>query len=223
MSPQAQAQAPAGGIAGAPSAPGAQISVDFRRLGTGDIVAGVGTLLVFISVFLPWYTYAGLSGSLSDAGGWRILILVLSILTLIYIFLRSLPLTNVRLPMAHWQLLTGVLGLQFLLILIAFIDKPGGAYVGWGFGSFFGLVVGLIALAGGILRKNEPEHINPAARRASLGSLMPSVVTATTAPPQTAAPTQAQAPAAGGPACARCGSALTPGTTFCTNCGAPIA
>jgi MFS family permease len=221
-SPQTQAQAPAGVVAGA-GAP-ATISVDFRRLGTGDIIAGIGTLLVFISVFLPWYTVGGFSGSLTDAGGWRILILILAIITLLYLFIRTLSLQNVRLPIAHWQLLTGLVGLQFLLTLLAFLVKPGGGdvlgdnfSVGWGWGAFVGLIVALVALAGGVLRKNEPENIVPGAPRARVSSLMPtSLTTATTA-------AQPVAPQAGtGPGCARCGTPLTPGTAFCTNCGAPV-
>jgi hypothetical protein len=31
-------------------------AVDFRRLGRGDIVAAAGGLLLFISMFLPWYS-----------------------------------------------------------------------------------------------------------------------------------------------------------------------
>jgi hypothetical protein len=31
-------------------------SVDFRRLGQGDIVAAAGGLLLFISMFLPWFS-----------------------------------------------------------------------------------------------------------------------------------------------------------------------
>jgi hypothetical protein len=30
--------------------------VDFRRLGTGDLVAAAGGLLLFISMFLPWFS-----------------------------------------------------------------------------------------------------------------------------------------------------------------------
>jgi hypothetical protein len=31
-------------------------AVDFRRLGTGDIVAAAGGLVLFISMFLPWFS-----------------------------------------------------------------------------------------------------------------------------------------------------------------------
>jgi hypothetical protein len=34
-------------------------AVDFRRLGRGDIVAAVGGLLLFISLFLPWFDVKG--------------------------------------------------------------------------------------------------------------------------------------------------------------------
>ena len=75
--------APPGGYAGAPGsyAPGPQqgqgfgsavgggyqtgapahstVSVDFRRLGMGDLVALGGTVLLFISLFLSWYSATG--------------------------------------------------------------------------------------------------------------------------------------------------------------------
>ena len=38
--------------------------MDFRRLGRGDIVAAVGGVLLFISMFLPWYSVK--SGTPSD-------------------------------------------------------------------------------------------------------------------------------------------------------------
>jgi hypothetical protein len=31
-------------------------AVDFRRLGTGDIVGAAGGLVLFISMFLPWFS-----------------------------------------------------------------------------------------------------------------------------------------------------------------------
>ena len=35
------------------------VSIDFRRLGTGDIIAAGGSVLLFISLFLPWYSVTG--------------------------------------------------------------------------------------------------------------------------------------------------------------------
>ena len=80
--------------------PPASISIDFRRLGTGDLVALGGSVLLFISLFLSWYTvkvsdqFGSIGGSTSalgtGAGGWRVLILVLDILIILYLFVRTL-------------------------------------------------------------------------------------------------------------------------------------
>ena len=34
-----------------------------------------------------------------------------------------------------------------VLVLIAFIDKPGGSGIGWGFGAIVGLIAALVAAA----------------------------------------------------------------------------
>src|ERR1700722_14329535 len=127
------------------------ISIDFRRLGTGDIVAAGGSVLLFISLFLSWYTikvsdqFGDIGGSTSalgtGAGGWRVLILVIDILVLLYLFVRTMTPRGLHLPLPHWQLLTVALGLQFLLTLLAFLVKPSfeDASFSWGYGAFIGL------------------------------------------------------------------------------------
>jgi ribosomal protein L40E len=223
-----QAQNPGGfGQAVAPNQPRppSQVSIDFRRLGTGDIVAAIGLVLLFIDLFLSWYSASdgGISESTSalgtGAGGWRFLILVLDILILIYLFIRTMTPRGLRLPLPHWQLLTALLGLEFLLTLLAFLVKPSagpagdGISISWSFGAYIGLVVALIALAGGIMRRNESEIIVPGVPRVGFGSFR----AAQQGPGMGATP----GGGAQGTVCSQCGSAVPPGTPYCTTCGAP--
>ena len=225
--PQGFAQGPPQGFGGtvAPQGPRAQssISIDFRRLGVGDMIAGGGSVLLFISLFLSWYTALGQSTSAlgSGAGGWRVLILVLDILILLYLFIRTMTPRGFHLPLPHWQLLTVFLGLQFLLVLLAFLVKPSATdlngvpiSISWGYGAFIGLVASLIALAGGIMRRSEPEVVVPGVPHGGFGSFR-----ATPQPPQAGV-----TPGGGaqGILCGQCGTAVAPGTPYCTTCGAPV-
>jgi len=203
------------------------ISIDFRRLGTGDIVAAGGSVLLFISLFLSWYTikvsdqFGDIGGSTSalgtGAGGWRVLILVIDILVLLYLFVRTMTPRGLHLPLPHWQLLTVALGLQFLLTLLAFLVKPStgdsGIGVSWGYGAFIGLVASIIALAGGIMRRNEAEIVVPGVPRAGFASFRSN----------TGAPQMGATPGGGaqGTICSQCGTAVPTGTPYCTTCGAP--
>jgi len=40
---------------------------DLRRLGVGDLIAGVGTLLILISLYLPWYSLFNAANSMSTS------------------------------------------------------------------------------------------------------------------------------------------------------------
>jgi zinc-ribbon domain len=206
-----------------PTAPRPQtaISIDFRRLGIGDIIALAGSVLLFISLFLTWYTIPGGGGSASalgsGAGGWRVLILVLDIIVILYLFVRTMTPRGFTLPLPHWQLLTVVLGLQFLLTLLAFLVKPSsgisGVSVSWGYGAFIGLIVSVIALIGGIMRRSESEVVVPGVPRSGFGSFSSTP----------AAPQMGITPGGGsqGSICAQCGSAVPTGNPYCPTCGAP--
>ena len=50
-----------------------------------------------------------------------------------------------RLPLAHEQRLLAVAGLNAVLVLLAFLVKPGGT--GWRFGAFIGMLTALAAVA----------------------------------------------------------------------------
>ncbi len=241
--PPVQGQVPAGYVAqpggyGAPRRTGSA-SIDFRRLGTGDLVALGATILLLVSIFLTWYSALaedqfGDIVSLREnifgqfAGGFRILILVTCILIILYLFIRTMTPRGLRLPMPHWQVLTILTALQALLTVLAFFLKPGagsGVSVSWSYGAYIGLPAAVIALAGSAMRSREPEVIVPGAPRSGFGSgfggggygtppygVEPSYGTPA-APPQQAPMLQ----------CVHCGTAVAVGAPYCTNCGAPTA
>ncbi len=170
-----------------PGAGRPQANIDFRRLGIGDLVAGGAIVVLFVALFLPWYSigYGGVSVSTSamgsGAGGWRVLVLVVAVLTLGYLLVRTIWSTP-RLPIPHWQFLTVLTVLLALLTLLAFLVKPGvdttglgGTVIGssWSYGAYIGLVAALAAVGGAVQRSRQSETIEPtrhAAVRPSPGS-----------------------------------------------------
>jgi FtsH-binding integral membrane protein len=148
---------PAGpaGTAGRAAAPaGAATAPAFRldphRWTGGDRITGASTVLLFVSLFLPWYGISFLGVSAQADGltghGYLYLVLLLCLAILGYLVTRAaageLP---GRLPLTHERLLLIATGLNAVLVLIAFLTKPDGT--GWRFGAFVGLLTALVAVA----------------------------------------------------------------------------
>jgi zinc-ribbon domain len=131
--------------AGAGTAP---FRLDLRRLTAADRTIGVASLLTFIALFLPWFGISVEGVSFSESGmsahGYLAIVLILSLAIVIYLVLRAgwdrLPM---RLPVAHAPLLLLATGLQLLIVLIAFLLKPGG--LDWYFGAYLGLAAAIAA------------------------------------------------------------------------------
>ncbi len=113
-------------------------------------MVGGASLVVFISIFLPWFGISFLGQSVTaDATtvhGYMVIVLILALVLIAYLLLRSgrdeFP---VSMPIAHAPLLLIGTGLQFILVLIGFLDKPSG--LSWEFGAYIGLIASLIAAA----------------------------------------------------------------------------
>jgi uncharacterized paraquat-inducible protein A len=150
----AEAPSPAGGAAA--------YSFDASRWTLSDRIAAGATLIVLVSLFLPWFSInlAGLgslgvtSGGIvtvsgTDAHGWLWLVFVVGLLLLLYlVIVVGFQAVRVILPVKHERLLLAVAGLNFLLVLIGFAVKPGnGGYAAVKFGWAFGAIVALIAAA----------------------------------------------------------------------------
>ena len=142
---QSPYQAPVGHRATHTTAP---FSLDLRRLSQVERVVGVASIVVLISLFLPWFGFSAYGASFSLSGvsahGYLYLALIVSLLVIAYLVVRSgweqLPFT---LPIAHGPLLLIGTGVQFLLVLIGFLDKLSG--LSWDIGAYLALIAALVA------------------------------------------------------------------------------
>jgi hypothetical protein len=139
---------------------------DAARWSTADRIAGVATIVLFISLFLPWYTATATAdlgrvsvGASSSVNGlwhaWMYITLIISIALVAYLILRGgwdqLPLSQ---EVPHLTVMIVATVVNFGLVLITFIDKPsGGSFggigvsIGWGAGAILGLIASAAAAA----------------------------------------------------------------------------
>jgi hypothetical protein len=133
-----------------PQTSGPSFRMDLARLTRADAIIGISTLVLLISLFLPWYgvSVLGFSAEVDALTGHGYLYLVLFICLAIGVYLvasagyEKLPF---HLPLSHRQLLLAATGLNAVLVLLAFLVKPGDS--GWRFGAFAGLLAALVAVA----------------------------------------------------------------------------
>ena len=135
---------------------------DAKRWSQAQRITLIATGVLFISLFLPWFTYNFGLGSVSVDGlwhGWMYLVLIISLAIIVYLVAHAgwteMPF---KLPIAEERLLLIGTGINVVLTVLGFLDKPGGIGfhgVGWGFGAFVGLIAAIVAagpLAGPAIR-----------------------------------------------------------------------
>ncbi len=133
---------------------GPSFNLDASRWSQADRITGIATLVLFISLFLPWFSlntgFGNVSADALSAHGYLFIVLILALAIIAFLVLEAgfaeLPFS---LPLAREQLLLAATGLNLLLVLIAFIFMPGGfgGGVGWSFGAFVGLIAAVVACA----------------------------------------------------------------------------
>ncbi|HEY1651241.1 MAG TPA: hypothetical protein VGG09_05090 [Acidimicrobiales bacterium] len=157
--PPPAAPAGAGGGAGAATASAGSTvpayKFDAARWSQADRIAGIATLVLFISLFLDWFSISGgivgfrltISATGLQAHGYLYIVLILSIVTIAYLVLRAgwdeLPISQ-NLP--HLSVMMAATIVNLVLVFIAFIFKPAGGW-GWSFGAFIGLIAAIVAAA----------------------------------------------------------------------------
>ncbi len=147
-SPASPAGSAAGPAAGPVGASGAAVSFafDLKRWSRQDQICGIATLVLFIALFLPWFSYNLVFVTVSVDGlwhGWTYLVLLLSLAILAYIVLRAGLKEMPELPMADAQLLLIATSVNALLVVLAFVFKPSGS--GWDYGAVLGLIAAIVA------------------------------------------------------------------------------
>jgi hypothetical protein len=149
---------------------------DAARWTRADRITGGATLVLVVSLFLPWFTVSAGFGNFTASGtadgltahGYLYLVLILALATLGYLVaragLRDMP--AVQVP--HERLLAIAAAVDLLLVFIAALIRPGGdslVKVGWDFGAVVALVAAVVALtpvARPALRAQGAEQPGPA-------------------------------------------------------------
>jgi len=136
-----------------PAAPAREFRLDPRRLSRSDQAVGGASLVVLISLFLPWFGFSTLGASISGttAHGYLVLVVITALLIAGYLLLRSgwdeFPLP---LPVPHETLLLAGTGVQFLLVLAGFLDVPL-AGLGWDIGAYLAVAAATLAMLPAVL------------------------------------------------------------------------
>jgi hypothetical protein len=131
--------------------------LDATRWTTADRVTGAATLVLFVSLFLPWFSVSAGFGNFTasssadalTAHGFLYLVLLLALAMLGYLIARASLKDLPELPLTPDQLLAGAAAVNLLLVLIAFAVQPGGGSalvkVSWSFGAFIGLIAAIVS------------------------------------------------------------------------------
>lgn len=130
--------------------PAGQFRPDVRRLTRVEQLAGGATVIVLISLFLPWFGFDAPGSSISVSGmsahGYLAVAVLLAMLVAGYLLWRSsweeFP---VSLPVTHELLLMAATGLQFVVVAIAFLDVPV-AGLSREFGAYLALLASVAAV-----------------------------------------------------------------------------
>jgi hypothetical protein len=134
----------------AAAVPAGDFRLDLRRLTPVERTAGGASLIVLISLFLPWFGFDALGTNISVSGTaaheYLIIVVLLAVLMAGYLLWRSgweqFP---VSLPVTHETLRLAGAGLQFLLVAIAFLEVPA-AGLSREIGAYLALIASVIAV-----------------------------------------------------------------------------
>ena len=132
---------------------------DAARWTMADRIAGGATLVLFISLFLPWFSVSAGFGNFTasssvdalTAHGYLYLVLLLALAVLGYLIMSAGLSHLPDLPLRHEQILGAAAAVNLLLVLIGVLVTPGGGSslvkVSWDFGAFIGLAAAIVAVA----------------------------------------------------------------------------
>jgi hypothetical protein len=186
--------------------------MDFSRLRTGELLAGICGVLLIIVMFFSWYGIGGAAGSILSAANvdtsvnaWQAfdfvdIVLFVTAIVAIGAALLAASGRSVALPVAASVVVT-VLGIiAVLLVLYRIINQPGdNAIVDVKFGAWLGLLVTLgIAVGGFLAMADEGTSLGAAARGAQAADTGGGGATRPAPPPSAPAQPQTGEPPASG-------------------------
>lgn len=122
------------------------------RWSAADRITGIATLVLFIALFLPWFSAGTLGFSVSESGisahGYLYVVLLVCIAVVLYLLARAgwdrLPIST---RIAHSPVMLVATSLNAGLVVLAFLLKPGGSFVHWSVGAWLALIASIAAAA----------------------------------------------------------------------------
>jgi peptidoglycan/LPS O-acetylase OafA/YrhL len=136
-------------VAGGSTTP--QIKFDAAALSQADRIVGTATIVLFISLFLPWFSVSFGGFSVSADGltghGYLYIPLFISIAVIALLGAQALGVWKVpdSLGVSRDQLLLVATVVSLVIVVLGFLLKPGGSAVGWSWGAFVGLAAAVVA------------------------------------------------------------------------------
>jgi hypothetical protein len=150
---------PAPGPVGSPGAPApsakSQVKFDITLLSHTDRIVGIASLVLFIDLFLNWYSasvgaFGGGSANALTAHGYLYITLILTLVIVALLSAEALSLLKVPAtsPVSRDQFLLVATVINLVLVLIAFLFKPAGfgvVTVSRSYGTYVGLIAAVVA------------------------------------------------------------------------------
>jgi hypothetical protein len=108
-------------------------------------IVGPATLVLLISLWLPWYRIGGFSIGGVRAHGWLFIVVLDSIVLVLYVLIVAFGAGDLadQGRLSKDQLLTLMTGVNLGLVVLAFLLKPSG--FSWSWGAFIALAAAIVA------------------------------------------------------------------------------
>jgi hypothetical protein len=148
--------------------------MDVNKLSTGQKIAAVAGVLLFIDLWMSWYSvnlggaegaFAAAAGIDTSASAWQVFSytdILLAITALVAVGAAVSVLTNTALPVNLWSVVGPLAGVMTLLVLYRIINQPGpNKLVNVEWGAYVGLVLVAGVAYGGWRAMSESPAGNP--------------------------------------------------------------
>jgi hypothetical protein len=116
-----------------------------NALSAQDRIAGPASLVLLISLWLPWYSFGPFSVSGLSAHGWLFIAVLDSIVLVLYVVITAFGAGDLAEQgrLSKDQLLVLLTGVNAALVVLGFLLKPSG--FSWSWGAFLALVAAIVA------------------------------------------------------------------------------
>jgi hypothetical protein len=116
-----------------------------NALNAKDRVAGPATLVLLVSLWLPWYSIGPFSADGLSVHGWLFITVLNSIVLVLYVLITAYGVGDLAEVgrLSKDQLLVLITGVNAALVVLGFLLKPAG--FSWSWGAFLALAAAIVA------------------------------------------------------------------------------